>query len=230
MVLAVPDYSLLSLSRDRLSFSKSILRRFIRDCVDRDAAVASPWTVKTPIAERYGVENVMPEETRKGVQEVKNKEIEKRKKVWEDKEGPPSKKQKKLDERCKCSCNGDVLAEPTLSVAAKGAKVNEEDQRVKVETIRPQHELQAATAVKKRYIKYPTEDLDVVLSQRERAKRMAANGHAKSIRPSASTDLPFGAPVFESLLMTWTFFTAFGYVLLCTKVPLVDSHGFPELR
>ena len=27
-------------SRDRLAFSKSILRRFIRDCVDRDAAVA----------------------------------------------------------------------------------------------------------------------------------------------------------------------------------------------
>ena len=88
-------------SRDRLSFSKSILRRFIRDCVDRDAAVASPWTVKRAIADRYGVENVMPEETRKGVQEVKNKEIEKRKKVWEDKEGPPSKKHKKIDERSK---------------------------------------------------------------------------------------------------------------------------------
>ncbi len=37
-------------SRDRLAFSKSILRRFIRDCVDRDAAVASPWTVKPPVA------------------------------------------------------------------------------------------------------------------------------------------------------------------------------------
>jgi bromodomain adjacent to zinc finger domain protein 1A len=94
-----PDRLLPCFSRDRLSFSKSILRRFIRDCVDRDAAVASPWTVKKPIADRYGVENIMPEETRKGVQEVKNKEIEKRKKVWEDKEGPPSKKQKKLEER-----------------------------------------------------------------------------------------------------------------------------------
>ena len=51
----------------------------------------------------------MPEETRKGVQEVKNKEIEKRKKVWEDKEGPPSKKQKKLDERGKRPRNDDGL-------------------------------------------------------------------------------------------------------------------------
>lgn len=83
-------------SRDRLSFSKSILRRFIRDCVDRDAAVASPWTVKPPIAKRYGVDSIMPEETRQGVEIIKKGEIDKRKKIWEDKEGPPNKKQKKM--------------------------------------------------------------------------------------------------------------------------------------
>ncbi len=66
-------------SRDRLSFSKSILRRFIRDCVDRDAAVASPWTGLA-----------------KDVESIKKGEIDKRKKVWEDKDGPPSKRQKKL--------------------------------------------------------------------------------------------------------------------------------------
>lgn len=85
-----------SMSRDRLAFSKSILRRFIRDCVDRDAAIASPWTVKRSIAERYGVEIDMPEETRKGVDEIKRGEIEKRRKVATPpkKEGPPAKKQK----------------------------------------------------------------------------------------------------------------------------------------
>jgi len=46
------------------------------------------------IAKRYGVDSVMPEETRKGVETIKKGEIDKRKKVWEDKEGPPSKKQK----------------------------------------------------------------------------------------------------------------------------------------
>jgi hypothetical protein len=89
------DHSL-SFSRDRLSFSKSILRRFIRDCVDRDAAVASPWTVKPLIAKHYGVSSIMPEETRKGVEDIKRGEIDKRKKVWEDREGPPTKKHKKL--------------------------------------------------------------------------------------------------------------------------------------
>lgn len=82
-------------SRDRLAFSKSILRRFIRDCVDRDAAVASPWTVKPSIAARYGVDSIMPEEIRKDIEALKKGESDKRKKVWEEKEGP-NKRQKKL--------------------------------------------------------------------------------------------------------------------------------------
>ena len=90
---------LVSCSRDRLTFSKSILRRFIRDCVDRDAAVASPWVVKKFIADKYGVSSVMPDETRKGVENLKKGEMEKRKKAWEEKEGPSAKKQKKEPER-----------------------------------------------------------------------------------------------------------------------------------
>lgn len=38
----------------------------------------------------------MPEATRKGVEDIKKGEIDKRKKVWEDREGPPTKKQKKM--------------------------------------------------------------------------------------------------------------------------------------
>jgi hypothetical protein len=49
---------------------------------------------------------------------------------------------------------------------------------------------------------------------------MAMNGHAKSVRPLPCTELPFEAPVFESLLMIWTFFTAFGYVISET-----DAHS-----
>ena len=86
-------------SRDRLTFSKSILRRFIRDCVDRDAAVASPWVVKKFIGDKYGVSSIMPDETRKGVENLKKGEMEKRKKAWEEKEGPNAKKQKKEPER-----------------------------------------------------------------------------------------------------------------------------------
>lgn len=64
--------------------------------MDRDPAVASPWTVKPVIAKRYGVDSQMPEEIRKDVEDVRKGEIDKRKKAWEDKEGPPTKKQKKM--------------------------------------------------------------------------------------------------------------------------------------
>lgn len=191
--------TLSSLSRDRLSFSKSILRRFIRDCVDRDAAVASPWTVKQSIAEKYSVENVMPEATRKGVEDVKNKEIEKRKKVWEDKEGPPSKKHKKVEEKGKLSFPAACHFEAFMSAA----KAKEEEQRTKEAAME-------MVSAKKKYIKYPTEDLDVVLSQREKTKRLAANGHTRSVRPEPLRDLPFEGPFFESMLMVWSFFMAFG--------------------
>ena len=40
----------------------------------------------------------MPEETRKGVETIKKGEIEKRKKVWEEKDGPTAKKLKKEDD------------------------------------------------------------------------------------------------------------------------------------
>ena len=59
----------------------------------------------------------MPEETRKGVETIKKGEIDKRKKVWEDKEGPPSKKQKTitaLDEKGKCMVYGLCAAMLTM--------------------------------------------------------------------------------------------------------------------
>lgn len=52
--------------------------------------------MKNVIATRYGVDTVMPEATRIGVENLKKGESDKRKKAWEDKEGPPTKKQKKV--------------------------------------------------------------------------------------------------------------------------------------
>ena len=51
------------------------------------------------IAARYGVSSIMPEEIRKSVETVKKSEIDKRKKVWEDKEGPVAKKRKQIAEK-----------------------------------------------------------------------------------------------------------------------------------
>ncbi|KAI0068477.1 hypothetical protein BV25DRAFT_1793071 [Artomyces pyxidatus] len=190
-----------AMSRDRLAFSKSILRRFIRDCVDRDAAVASPWTVKPPVAARYGVDSVMPESTRQGVENIKKGEIQKRKKVWEDKEGP-IKKPKKMtpaqEERAKAMA---IMAEKKEREAREKA---EKQLQAKAEA-----ERLAAEKKKKKPIRYPTEDLDVTLTEKEK------KAGTKVTRPIPSRSaLPFNDDgTFESFLMTWNFLVVYGHPL-----------------
>jgi bromodomain adjacent to zinc finger domain protein 1A len=199
-------------SRDRLAFSKSILRRFIRDCVDRDAALASPWIVKRSIAERYGVSSVMPDDIKKSVEDVKKTELDKRKKVWEDKDGPPSKKQKKLQEaRGKFNTlwfgrrlELRALTAEALSVAAE---VRERDQKKEKEKEEAERLAEEKKKQKKKPLRYPTEDLDVRLPEKD-----IKNG-AKLQRPIPRKDtLPFGGDqrVFELFIMTWNFFMAYG--------------------
>ncbi|KAG1755110.1 chromatin remodeling complex protein [Suillus paluster] len=191
------------MSRDRLAFSKSILRRFIRDCVDRDAAVASPWTVKPVIAKHYGVDSVMPEETRKGVEDIKRGEIDKRKKIWEDKEGPPTKKQKKMT----------AAQEERVKALAAAAEKREREAREKAERqqkAKEEAERLAAEKKKKKPVRYPTEDLDVRLSDKEKK----AGLKVKKPTPSKS-GLPFGDNqcTFEAFLMSWNFLVIYGQPL-----------------
>ena len=72
--------------RDRLVFSKSLLRRFLRECLDRESSLASPWIVKPALARRYNIPTEMPESIKAENDKVRKDEIDKRKKVWEEKE------------------------------------------------------------------------------------------------------------------------------------------------
>ncbi|KAJ3530959.1 hypothetical protein NM688_g7641 [Phlebia brevispora] len=197
------DVKCTAMSRDRLAFSKSILRRFIRDCVDRDAAVASPWIVKDSIAIRYGVDTVMPEETRKGVEDLKKGESEKRKKLWEEKEGPPTKKQKKLaaaeEEKAKA-----------LAAAAERREREAREKEEKAQKAKEESERLAAEKKKKKPIRYPTEDLDVVIGEKEKKAGM------KVKRPAPSrAAMPFGRDnaTNEAFLMAWNFLVVYGQPL-----------------
>ncbi|KAF8349915.1 chromatin remodeling complex protein [Amanita rubescens] len=191
------------MSRDRLSFSKSILRRFIRDCVDRDAAVASPWTVKPIIAKRYGVDSVMPEETRKGVETIKKGEIDKRKKVWEDKDGPPSKKQK-----------------TTAAHDEKDQEVREKQEAERLE----------AEKKKKKPVRYPTEDLDVRIADRDKKAGMRVQKPLASRSAVPFNDIP---GTFEALIMTWNFLVVYGQPLHLSPLTLDEfehslRHSLPD--
>jgi hypothetical protein len=41
--------------RDRLTFSKSILKRYMRECVVRQGGTSAPWFVKPSIANQFGI-------------------------------------------------------------------------------------------------------------------------------------------------------------------------------
>lgn len=198
------DVRCTDMSRDRLSFSKSILRRFIRECVDRDAAVASPWTVKHSIATRYGVDTVMPEEIRKNVEDLKKGESDKRRKAWEDKEGPPTKKQKK---QAAAEEERDRKEREAQEKAEKAQKAKEESERL------------AAEKKKKKPIRYPTEDLDVVIGDKEKKAGM------KLKRPAASrANMPFGTDRLanENFIMSWNFLNVYGNPLHISSFTMDD--------
>jgi hypothetical protein len=149
----------------------------------------------------------MPEATRQGVEDIKKGEIQKRKKVWEDKEGP-LKKQKKLSAareekgndppRCVASSN------PSYPFTALALEKEREAEKL---LAKAEAERQAAEKKKKKPIRYPTEDLDVTLSEKEKKAGM------KVRRPTPSRSaLPFNDRngSFESFLMAWNFLVVYG--------------------
>ncbi|KAI0662737.1 chromatin remodeling complex protein [Cubamyces menziesii] len=216
------DVDCSKMSRDRLAFSKSILRRFIRDCVDRDAAVASPWTVKPAIAARYGVSSIMPEEIRKGVETLKKGESDKRKKVWEEKEGPASKRQKRAAAAAE---NGVLPVTGTEKIMAAIAQQREREAREKAEAqqkAKEESERLAAEKKKKKPIRYPTEDLDVVLGDKEKRAGM------KVKRPVPSKlAMPFGEDqdTNSAFLMSWNFIVVYGQPLHISPFTMDDFEG-----
>lgn len=95
-----------------------MLKRFIRDCVVRDAAVYSPWTVKPAVAARYGIPTEMSEEIKDQIASYREQQMDRRKREREERlgittdtgagegedekeEGKPRKKQKKVKEEAK---------------------------------------------------------------------------------------------------------------------------------
>ncbi|KIM33020.1 hypothetical protein M408DRAFT_190836 [Serendipita vermifera MAFF 305830] len=181
------------LSRDRLAFSKSILKRFIRECVDRDAAVASPWVVKNEIALKYQITQQMPDDVRKGVDAVKRTESEKRKRVSEVKEhSSPVKRAKRA-------------TKAPLTEEEKVAKARDEE-AAKVKRERDEANRLLLTGCRRHVARWPIEDLDVVLTQAEKAS-------GKPIcRPTGHSTSEFSAPeVFESFIMSWNFVTTYGH-------------------
>lgn len=157
----------------------------------------------------------MTEDIRKDVETIKKGEHDKRKKAWEDKDGPPNKKQKKMtaaqEERgmsfISVSSAGRHLI-PSLAKATAMKRDRDAQQKLDQQRLaREEAERIAAEKKKKKPIRYPTEDLDVRLTDKDLKAGM------KMKRPVPTSHvLPFNhyPGCFESFLMAWNFLVVYG--------------------
>lgn len=178
------------MSRDRLAFSKSILKRFIRECVDRDAAVASPWIVKKEVAAKYDINLVMPDDIRKDVDASKKTETEKRKKISEQRESPPKKPKRR--------------ATNVLLTEDEKAEIEREEEALRAKKAKDEAHRLATIGCRRQVNRWPIEDLDVQLTEKEKASGKAV------MRPPLHSVSEFPAPeMFEKFLMSWVYITTF---------------------
>lgn len=166
---------------------------------------------------RYGVDSVMPDDIRKDIEVLKKGESDKRKKVWEEKEGP-SKRQKKMtaaeeEKGAQYLSRVNLVVnsyEPALAKATSERKEREaREKEEKAQKAKEEAERLAAEKKKKKPVRYPTEDLDVVLGDRDKKNGM------KVRRPTPSRYfMPFGTDhaTNEAFLMVWNFMNVYGYV------------------
>ena len=124
-----------------------MLKRFIRDCVVRDAAVYSPWQVKKSVAERYGLPTEMSDEVKEGILRYRERQLDKRKREREERLG----------------INGGAASEVEAVEEEKPKtkkQKKEEEKRLKEEQMKEEEELK-----KKKPLKYPAEGESVAFGQ-----------------------------------------------------------------
>ena len=231
-------------SRDRLSFSKSLLRKFLRECLDRDSSLASPWVVKPALAQKYGIPSEMPKDVREKVDDARAQEIGKRKRVWEKKEevarleGRKTKKMLKMEEKEQKGKNASLLmsffTDVYIQAAAKAAEAEarhrEAEAKAKAVARAKADKLAAEQAAKeeaerlaaekakqkKKPIRYPTEDLDVRLNDRDKKAGMKIRKPVPSRNPEK---LPFSEikGAFEAFLASYNFLICFGLDLISVR-------------
>lgn len=53
-----------NLSRDRQAWSKNLLKKYLKECIERDPAVGAPWMVKDKLAVLYAIPRELPQTMR----------------------------------------------------------------------------------------------------------------------------------------------------------------------
>lgn len=184
------------LSRDRLTFSKTILKKYLRECVVRESTVASPWIVRHVLANRYNIPIAPTQETIEKNIVIKEGKLLKRKKIIEPEDGTPVP-------------GGPKKRRTKAEKEADAANIKEEEE--------------AKPKEKKKPIKFPIEDLEVdPVTPRELKAKITGEEPRRMDRPQPSKEIGVAKAIFEPLMVTYHFLQAFGKPLMLSPFTLDD--------
>ncbi|SPO32699.1 related to ITC1 - subunit of Isw2 chromatin remodelling complex [Ustilago trichophora] len=196
------------LSRDRLAFSKTILRKYLRDCIIRAANIGAEWRVKEWLAVKYGIPLEPTDEITQKNEALKDAKLSKRKKyLLTDGEDSSASTSKKIrGEGKKLSAAAQRKADEAEKAAIEKAK---EEERLR-----------------KKNLKYPIEDLELdPITKRELMFKIHGELDRRKERPipgRGEHHLPVPGELFPTFLATYHFLTSTGKTLLLSPFTMDD--------
>ncbi|BGP19109.1 hypothetical protein JCM10213_008044 [Rhodosporidiobolus nylandii] len=196
-----------SLSRDRLAFSKSIMKRYLRECLQRDAAIGAPWIVKPSIARAFGIPLTQNEE------EVRRNEAAR--------EG-------KLAKRRKDGGAGAPGTPAGEGAGAKRRKLNAEGSSTPSGAVAGPSGSPKADGGAKKAIKYPIEDLDLDASSiidGRILRRVNSEVPSLPVKPQPKKTLLVPQENFDRFIETWNMLNVFAKPLFLSNFTLDDYAG-----
>lgn len=214
------------LSRDRLTFSKSILKKYLRECVVRDSAVGSPWIVRHNLAHRYGIPIAPCQETIERNNFIKEQKLSKRKRNQDEDASVAASGSVSANIHTKSNVEAAAAAETSAASIKKKAKAERDAQRASTATIKQEAEEEKA---KKKPLKFPVEDLEVdPVTERELKAKIAGEVPRRRDRPPPNIDISIPAEMFEPMMITYHFLHAFGKPLMLAPFSLDDYQAALE--
>ncbi|SNX87594.1 related to ITC1 - subunit of Isw2 chromatin remodelling complex [Melanopsichium pennsylvanicum] len=196
------------LSRDRLAFSKTILRKYLRDCIIRAANIGAEWRVKEWLAVKYGIPLEPSDEITSRNEELKDAKLSKRKKyLLTDGEDPSASTTKKIKGEGK-----------KLSAAAQ--RKADEAEKAAIEKAKEEERL------RKKNLKYPIEDLELdPITKRELMFKIQGEYDRRKERPIPGRGehaLPVPGKLLPTFIATYHFLASTGKTLLLSPFTMDD--------
>ncbi|BGP26830.1 DDT domain-containing protein [Rhodotorula toruloides] len=202
-----------SLSRDRLAFSKSILKRYLRECLTRDASIGAPWIVKPSIARAFSIpleQSGTIEERNRKAREAK---LAKRRKAGEGVGGAGGAKEE---------------GEGRQAPAKRRKTVDGSATPASSSTPLDRAATTGSLAESRKPVKYPIEDLDLdpmsIIDGRV-LRRVNSELPTLPPKPQPKRDLLVPEDNFDRFIETWTMLNVFSKALNISPFSLDDYAG-----